>query len=113
METRTLAVVMILALSVVGVIGDTLIKRASQQAEPYQSLWFWVGTGLYASGAFGWVFAMRHLSFATIGVIYAMSTVILMALVGITFMQESLRWQQGLAIVFALLAICLVTRVGG
>jgi hypothetical protein len=61
MEKRSLAVVVTIAFSLVGVAGDYLLKRASEAANPMQSRWFYIGFAVYASTAFGWVFVMRHL----------------------------------------------------
>jgi small multidrug resistance pump len=58
---NALAVVVTIAFSVVGVVGDYLLKLASDRDQPLRSRWFYIGFAVYASTAFGWVYVMRHL----------------------------------------------------
>ncbi len=64
------AILITVGFSVVGVAGDYLLKIASAQKNPLKSPWFYLGFAVYASTAFGWVYVMRHLKLATIGVVY-------------------------------------------
>ena len=107
---NSLAIWVTLALCLVGVSGDYLLKRASLREPPLQNFWFAVGFIVYSSTAFGWVYVMRHLKFATIGVIYAMSTVILLTIVGTLILGEPLRKAEALGLVLALAAIGLLAR---
>ena len=68
--------------SAVGVLGDYLLKLASAQENPLRSRWFYVGFAVYASTAFGWVYVMRHLKLATIGVVYSVSMILLLTGIG-------------------------------
>jgi len=69
MGTRTIAVLVTFAFSVIGVLGDYFLKLASTSERPLRTGWFYLGFALYASTAFGWVFVMRHLKLATISVL--------------------------------------------
>ena len=60
MDAKTLAVLVTLAFSVVGVLGDYFLKLASQEENSLRALWFYVGFALYASTAFGWVFVISY-----------------------------------------------------
>jgi hypothetical protein len=71
MEKTTVAILVTVAFSVVGVLGDYFLKLASAYEQPLRTGWFYVGFTLYASTAFGWVFVMRHLKLATISVLYS------------------------------------------
>ena len=66
MGTRTIAVLVTIAFSVIGVLGDYFLKLASAREQPLRAGWFYVGFVLYASTAFGWVFVMQHLKLGTI-----------------------------------------------
>src|SRR5262245_56900658 len=68
MGTTTLAVLVTIAFSVIGVLGDYFLKHASGREQPLRTSWFYLGFVLYASTAFGWVFVMKHLKLATISV---------------------------------------------
>ena len=50
---NSLPLVVTVAFSVVGVVGDSLLKLASEQRAPLRSGWFYLGFAVYASTAFG------------------------------------------------------------
>ncbi len=93
--------------------ADYFLKRASEQNAPLMTVWFVLGFGMYACTAFGWVFVMRRLQFATLGVVYASTMVILMAAIGVVVLGETLRWQEALGIVLAVASIFLLARFTG
>jgi small multidrug resistance pump len=110
MEKRALAVVVTIAFSVVGVIGDYLLKRASDESNPMRSRWFYVGFVVYASTAFGWVFVMRHLKLATIGVVYSVSMILLLTTIGIVFFREPLNRYEIAGLAMAVASLVLLVR---
>jgi small multidrug resistance pump len=110
MKNRTLAVIVTIAFSIVGVVGDYLLKRASEQTNPMQSRWFYIGFVVYASTAFGWVFVMRHLKLATIGVVYSVSMILLLMTVGIVFFREPLNRYEVLGLAMAVASLILLIR---
>jgi drug/metabolite transporter (DMT)-like permease len=109
-RSAVLAVAVTVGLCAVSVVGDYFLKRASDRATPFSSWWFWVGFALYSSTAFGWVFVMRRLRFASLGVTYSLSTILLLAAVGTLFLGETLRRQDVLGILFAIVAVGLLAR---
>ena len=70
------------------------------------------GSVLYASTAVAWTFVMRHLTLATIGVIYAMCMILLLALMGVVVFDEPLHRSEIVGIVLALAALILLARFG-
>jgi drug/metabolite transporter (DMT)-like permease len=104
------AVAVTIAFSVVGVVGDYFLKLASAVDQPLRSRWFYIGFLVYASTAFGWVFVMRHLKLGTIGVVYSVSMVLLLTLVGTWGFGESLNPYEMAGIGFAILALFLLVR---
>src|SRR5437870_9484526 len=78
MGTKTVAVLVTFAFSIIGVLGDYFLKLASACEQPLQTTWFYVGFVLYASTAFGWVFVMTRLRLATISVLYSVSLMLLL-----------------------------------
>ena len=107
---RTFAVLVTVAFSVVGVIGDYFLKLASAREQPLRAGWFYLGFALYASTAFGWVFVMRHLKLATISVLYSVSMVLLLTVVGVVFFRESLNHYEVAGIVLAVASLVLLMR---
>jgi drug/metabolite transporter (DMT)-like permease len=112
MENKTLAVVVTLAFSGVGVLGDFFLKLASQEEESFRSPWFYVGFGLYAATAFGWLFVMKHLKLATISILYSISMIVLLTAVGVVFFRESLNYYEIAGLVMAIAALILLVRFG-
>src|SRR5262245_23105063 len=110
MSKTTLAVVVTIAFSLIGVLGDYFLKLASTRARPLGSGWFYLGFALYASTAFGWVFVMRHLKLATIGVLYSVSMILLLTAIGVIFFRESLNRFEVAGIVLAIAALLLLMR---
>ncbi len=112
MDTRQVAVLVAMFLAGVGVLADYLLKLASNQAQTIQSKWFWLGLIVYAGMAGGWVYVMRHLSFAQIGVVYSVSTVLLLTLVGTLVLEEPLRGREVLGAGMAVGSLLLLARFG-
>ena len=110
MGTNTIAVLVTLAFSVVGVLGDYFLKLASAYQQPLRTGWFYLGFVLYASTAFGWVFVMKHLKLATISVLYSVSMVLLLTAVGVVFFRESLNYLELAGIILAVASLVLLIR---
>ena len=110
MDKSTLAVFGTLGLCIVAAVGDYFIKLASNQESPFLSAYFLVGLLVWASTAFGWIYVMRHLTFATIGVVYAVGSILTMALVGTLLLNEPLRWHEAVGIGLGLASIGLLVR---
>ncbi len=107
-----LAIVVIIAFSALGVVGDYLLKLASDRKNPFESKWFYLGFAVYASTAFGWVFVMRHLKLATIGVVYSVSMILLLTGVGAVFFRETLSAYEVAGLVMAIGSLILLVRFG-
>lgn len=99
-----------LGFSAVGVLGDYLLKLASAQKNPLKSGWFYVGFAVYASTAFGWVYVMRHLKLATIGVVYSVSMILLLTAIGAIAFKESLNAYEVAGIAMAVGSLILLMR---
>jgi small multidrug resistance pump len=111
-ETKTLAILVAATMSAVGILGDYFLKRASEAPQPLATRSFLIGFVLYASTAVAWTFVMRHLTLATIGVIYAMCMILLLALMGVVVFNEPLHRSEIVGIVLALAALVLLARFG-
>lgn len=107
------AILATIGICIFSATADYFLKRASDQSAPLLNIWFALGFGMYAFTAFGWVFVMRRLQFATLGVVYASTMVILMAGIGVFVLRETLRWQEVLGIVLAVSSIFLLARFTG
>ena len=105
-----LPILVTVGFSAVGVLGDYLLKLASNQKAPLRSGWFYLGFAVYASTAFGWVYAMRHLKLATLGVVYSVSMILLLTAIGAVAFRESLNAREVAGIVLAVASLVLLMR---
>src|SRR5215211_7637382 len=110
MGTKTLAVLITIAFSVIGVLGDYFLKLASGREHSLRTSWFYLGFALYASTAFGWVFVMKHLKLGTISVLYSVSLVLLLTSIGVVLFRESLNYFEVIGIVLAVISLVLLMR---
>jgi drug/metabolite transporter (DMT)-like permease len=105
-----LAIAVTIGFSIVGVLGDYLLKLASAEKNPMRSGWFYLGFAVYASTAFGWVFVMRHLKLATIGVVYSISMILLLTGVGAVIFRETLNAYEAAGLLMAVGSLILLMR---
>ena len=110
MDKTALAVLVTIGFSIVGVVGDYFLKWASMEKNSLRSIWFYVGFALYASTAFGWVFVMKHLKLATIGVVYSVAMILLLTAIGVVGFKESLNGYEIAGLVMAIGSLVLLMR---
>ena len=110
MSRPSLAVVVTIAFSAIGVLGDYFLKLASAREPSLRTGQFALGFALYASTAFGWVFVMKHLKLATIGALYSVSMVLLLTAIGVGIFRESIGGWEVLGILMALASLVLLAR---
>lgn len=110
MDKSTLAVLVTIGFSLVGVLGDYFLKVASSAEHSLKTAAFYIGFALYASTAFGWVFVMKHLKLATISVLYSVSMVVLLTAVGVVFFKETLNYYEVAGLVLAIASLILLVR---
>jgi small multidrug resistance pump len=104
------AILVVVAFSALGVVGDYLLKLASERKNPFGSKWFYLGFAVYASTAFGWVLVMRHLKLATIGVVYSVSMILLLTCIGVAVFREPLSPYEIAGMVMAVASLILLVR---
>jgi small multidrug resistance pump len=110
MDKTAWAVVVTIGFSVVGVVGDYFLKLASKEEQFLKSVWFYVGFVVYGSTALGWVFVMRHLKLATIGVVYSVSMILLLTALGVIIFRESLSYYEIAGLAMAIGSLVLLIR---
>jgi small multidrug resistance pump len=112
-DSRIAAVLVVVVLSLLGVIGDYFLKLASGEERFIWNRWFPIGLAIYASTAFGWVYALKHMKLATIGVVYSMCMILLLAALGIAVFKERLTVGEVVGIVMAVGSLILLSRFAG
>lgn len=94
--------------AVVTVLGDWLIKIASQQERTLANPWFASGVVVYAACAFVWVYAMQHMKLATLGVVSSLGTIVLLTVLGSCAFGETLNRHEIAGLLFAGMAVILL-----
>ena len=108
---ETVPYLVIVGLSFVGILGDFFLKLASQ-AQNRGSLWFFLIFGLVTYGltAFGWFYVIKFLKLSTIGIWYALTTIIFLTLIGVLRFDEHLTLREVIGIVTAICSLVLLAR---
>lgn len=104
------SLILAIFLSLIGVIGDFFVKIASEQKGFLGLKWLLVGALVYALTAFGWFYVMRHVKLTTLGVFYAISTVIFLTLLSVFYFKESLNYYELIGVVLAIISLILLSR---
>jgi len=104
MSFVSLAAIMVLTLA-----GDYCIKLASDRSDGLTTGTFLLGALLYGIPAVGWFFLMRSHSLAVAGVLYAASTVIMLAGLGYFVFREALGLREVAGMVLAISAVVVVS----
>ena len=112
MTEKHVAVLAAAGLAGVGVLADYFLKLGSERAEFGRSGWFWLGLVVYAGMAGGWVTVMRQLSFTEIGIVYSVTTVLMLTLVGVVVLKETLHGYEMLGVGMAVASLVLLARFG-
>jgi len=71
------------------VAGDFFVKLAGR-AEIHGSAVVNLGAAIYALTAIGWFYAMKFVKLSSLGVIYAVATVLFVVLLGVFYFHEKL-----------------------
>lgn len=110
MDAKLLSLLGIVFLSAIGVFGDFCIKLSGSGKNFMDLKWFILGFVIYGLTAFGWFFVMKNIKLSTLGVFYALSTIIFLIIVGVFYFKEPLNYYEILGIIFAIVSIILLGR---
>lgn len=111
METLVVFAIGIL-MTAVTILGDYLTKQASLQ--PGFEGWKFLATAALFWGAsvFGWFFVFRNMKVSNVAVLYSMSGVIMLTLLGVIVFKEKLSGFEVLGLGMALCSLILLARFG-
>src|SRR5215813_10142009 len=101
MEKNSIAIIVTIAFSIVGVAGDYFLKLASEDENSFKAKWFYIGLIIYSSTAFGWVFVMKYLKLGTIGGVYSISMIVLLTAMGVLLFRETLSYYEIAGLILA------------
>jgi drug/metabolite transporter (DMT)-like permease len=97
-------------LSAIGVLGDSFIKLSGSGKNFMDIKWFILGFIVYGLTAFGWFFVMKNIKLSTLGVFYAISTVIFLMIVGVFYFKEPLNNYEIIGIILAIISLILLGK---
>lgn len=106
---KLLSILGIFVLAAVGVLGDSFLK-ISGSGKSVDIKLFIIGFVIYALTAFGWFFVIKYNKLSTLGVFYAISTIIFLLIVGVFYFKESLNSYEIIGIVLAIISLILLGR---
>ena len=99
-------------MAIVGAIGDFFIKLAGNGPKFIEIKWFVVGALVYLSTAIGWFYVMKEIKLSSLGVIYSLTTVLLLVGVGVFYFHERLNIYEIFGIIMAIASVILLSRFG-
>lgn len=98
-----------LVLSAVTVLSDYFVKMASLQ----QSLWNrWIVVGILIScpTAFGWAYIMRNMKLSTLGIIYGVSCIVMLAIMSVVVFHEKINAMEIFGIFLGIVSIIIMYK---
>ncbi len=110
MDKITISLAATVLLALVGVVGDFFINLAGEGKKFVELKWFIVGFIIYALTAFGWFFVMKNIKLSTLGVFYAISTVLFLTIVSTFYFKEPLGWYEIIGIIMAIISLVLLGK---
>jgi small multidrug resistance pump len=101
------AVLITIFLALAAVASDAFLKIASESPRPFANWQFLAGFLIYGLTAFGWVLVMPHLKLAYIGVIFCLTMVLGLCVLGM-FFGETLKPREWLGVAMAGISMLLL-----
>lgn len=108
MISKILLLALLVLLSGFGVLGDYFLKKGGQNGIE----WKYVALAalIFGSTAMGWFLVYRRFELSSAGVIYGVTTALLLVIMGVVFFKENVNGYEKLGIAFALLSLLLLGR---
>ncbi len=110
MNPLYLSLSLAILLSLIGVAGDFFIKIAGNGKKFLEPKWFLAGLAIYVLAAFGWLIAMKNAKLSTLGVFYAIFTIIFVVSLSFFYFKEPLNVYEVAGIILALISLILLGR---
>ncbi len=92
------------------IMGNYVIKIAADDALPFSSRQFLIGSALYLVSAVMWYGSMRYVSVVQAGVAYSMLTLLAVCAMGVVVFDDAIHGREILGIGLALLSMVLMAR---
>jgi drug/metabolite transporter (DMT)-like permease len=110
MDKTTISLIATVFLALMGVVGDFFINLSGEGKKFMDLKWFLLGFFIYALTAFGWFFVMKNIKLSTLGVFYAVSTILFLTLVSVFYFKEPLNIYEVVGIIGAVISLTLLGK---
>jgi len=108
MKASTISILVTILLALAVAVSDYFLKNASSSPSPFLNRNFFIGLLITMASTFGWVLVMPHLKLAYIGVIYSLTVVLALCLVGAAFFGEHLKTSEWVGVGLAISSMLLL-----
>ena len=109
MTDARLALLVAVALSALTALADSFVKKAAELGR-VESGYMVLAAIIFGGSAFGWYFTLRHVNLATLGGVYCLTTILMLAISGTVFFGEKLSFADLFVIFMSLMAIAVFWR---
>ena len=110
--TNLIPILIIILVTSISVVGDYFIKLSGNGIKYINYPLFFIGMIIYASTAFGWFYIMKYTKLSTLGVFFALTNIVLLALMGVVFFKEHLTIYDMVGIILGIISIIILARFG-
>jgi small multidrug resistance pump len=107
------SILLVILLAIVVAAGDYFLKLATLEKRIIVNKWFLAGCLIYAVSAWGWVYVMQYIKLSSLGMIFSLSTVLLLTGLGVLVFDENLNRYELAGMGFGLVALVLLARFSG
>jgi len=108
---RILPLVTVLLMSLLALLGDYFLKLAGSKEDVLlEPRLFTLGFFCQGLSLFGWFYAMKHFTLATLGVYYSVSTILFLSALGVFVFGEKLTSYEIVGIGGAIASLILLWR---
>jgi drug/metabolite transporter (DMT)-like permease len=107
--TKLIALMIAISLSIITVISDSFIKKASLERSVWNK-WLVLGAIIYGLTAIGWVFVMKSMKLSTLGVIYGISCITILAIVSVFVFHEKISMIEIIGILLGVASIAILYK---
>ncbi|MFA5652397.1 MAG: EamA family transporter [Candidatus Paceibacterota bacterium] len=96
-------------ISAITVFGDFFVKKASLTNSVWNK-WLFIGASIYALTAIGWAYALKFAKLSTFGVIYGVSSVMLVVALSVFVFHEKLSTLEVVGILLGIISLILLYK---
>lgn len=107
--TKFIALIIAISLSIITVLADYFIKKASLQNNVW-SKWLVLGAIVYGLTAVGWFFVMKNMKLSTLGAIYGISCITILTIVSVFVFHEKISTIEIIGILLGMASIMILYK---